>query len=368
MPRLSRDRLLGSLPPVPPVSAGDVVRAQEASGMRPVYVVLDDDPTGTQSVAGLPVLTSWEVGDFAWAFETGAPAVYVMTNSRSLAPEDAERVNREAVAAAVGVDVAFVSRSDSTLRGHFPLEPNTIAECLRSATGARADGIVVVPAFGDAGRITVHGTHYAGDPQEGYLPVGETEFARDATFGYAASNLAEWVEEKTGGAVPASDVLVLDIETLRTDLDGAVALLTSARDARPIVVDAVEEEDVAGDGLEERADDDGDGRVVDDGLVGREDAGNPGRGDRQSDADGDAEADAPAREGAQEWAHSAALSGAGRESGERLGGDCERVEHVGGERPQGPHDLVGSQGLGGDRRDRAQGREEGDAQREGAHE
>ena len=116
MPRLSRDRLLGSLPPVPPVSAGDVVRAQEASGMRPVYVVLDDDPTGTQSVAGLPVLTSWEVGDFAWAFETGAPAVYVMTNSRSLGPEDAERVNREAVAAAVeaaeagGVYVAFVSR------------------------------------------------------------------------------------------------------------------------------------------------------------------------------------------------------------------------------------------------------------------
>ena len=86
MPRVSRDRLLGSLPPVPPVSAGDVVRAQEASGVRPVYVVLDDDPTGTQSVAGLPVLTSWEVGDFAWAFETGAPAVYVMVNSRSLAP------------------------------------------------------------------------------------------------------------------------------------------------------------------------------------------------------------------------------------------------------------------------------------------
>lgn len=250
MPRVSRDRLLGSLPPVPPVSAGDVVRAQEASGMRPVYVVLDDDPTGTQSVAGLPVLTSWEVGDFAWAFETGAPAVYVMVNSRSLAPEDAERVNREAVAAALeaaeagGADVAFVSRSDSTLRGHFPLEPNTIAECLRSATGARADGIVVVPAFGDAGRITVHGMHYAGDPREGYLPVGETEFARDATFGYAASNLAEWIEEKTGGAVPASDVLVLDIETLRTDLDGAVALLTSACDARPIVVDAVEEEDL----------------------------------------------------------------------------------------------------------------------------
>lgn len=250
MPRISRDRLLGDLPPIPNVSADDVVEAQNASEIRPVYVVLDDDPTGTQSVADLPVLTSWTVADFVWAFQTGAAAVYVMTNSRSLAPEDAERVNREAVAAALeaaeagGTDVAFVSRSDSTLRGHFPLEPNTIADCLQAQTGAQVDGIVIVPAFGDAGRITVHGTHYAGNPHEGYLPVGETEFAGDATFGYAASNLAEWVEEKTSGAVSASDVLVLDIETLRTDFDGTVALLTSARQARPIVVDAVEEEDL----------------------------------------------------------------------------------------------------------------------------
>lgn len=32
-----------------------------------VFVVLDEDPTGTQSVADLPVLTSWAVEDMAWA-------------------------------------------------------------------------------------------------------------------------------------------------------------------------------------------------------------------------------------------------------------------------------------------------------------
>ncbi|MDK7160764.1 four-carbon acid sugar kinase family protein, partial [Pauljensenia sp. UMB3104] len=68
---------------------------------RPVLVVLDDDPTGTQSVADLPVLTAWEEADFDWALATGSPAVYVMTNSRSLAPADAERVNREVVASAL---------------------------------------------------------------------------------------------------------------------------------------------------------------------------------------------------------------------------------------------------------------------------
>ena len=153
--------LLSNHPSVVPVSADDVVEARNRAHDHTVYVVLDDDPTGTQSVADLPVLTAWEADDFRWAFDTGKPAVYVMTNSRSLAPADAERVNREVVAAALeaagDTPVAFVSRSDSTLRGHFPLEPLTIAEEIRTATGRGVDGIVVVPAFGDAGRITVDG-------------------------------------------------------------------------------------------------------------------------------------------------------------------------------------------------------------------
>ncbi|RTE49798.1 four-carbon acid sugar kinase family protein [Actinobaculum sp. 352] len=251
MPQISREELLAGLPPVPDVSAADVVAAQQAAaGSHPVYVVLDDDPTGTQSISNLPVLTSWDEEDFAWVFGTGAPAVYVMTNSRSLAPTDAERVNREAVNAALAaakaadLEVAFVSRSDSTLRGHFPLEPDTITQCLRESAGVEVDGIVIVPAFGDAGRITVHGTHYAGNPADGYLPVGETEFARDASFGYKSSALADWVEEKSGGKRRAAQVLVLDIETLRTDPQGTLELLRSASDAQAIAVDIVEEEDL----------------------------------------------------------------------------------------------------------------------------
>lgn len=240
--------LLTDHPPVVPVTADEVAAARSAAGDRTVYVVLDDDPTGTQSVSDLPVLTAWEVDDFRWAFDTGKPAVYVMTNSRSLSPADAERVNREIVAAALEAageePVAFVSRSDSTLRGHFPLEPNTIAEEVLAATGRGVDGIVVVPAFGDAGRITVDGVHYAGSKEAGFTPVGETEFARDATFGYRSSRLADWVEEKTEGQIPASDVILIDLTTLRSDRDRTVELLRSAADSRVIVVDIVEEEDL----------------------------------------------------------------------------------------------------------------------------
>ena len=238
------DELTAGLPAGPVVDPADV-----AAALNRTLVVLDDDPTGTQSVADLPVITGWSVDDLAWALSTGAGAVYVMTNSRSLDPADAERVNVEvvtnALAAAerVGRRVAFVSRSDSTLRGHFPVEPATIADLLERA-GTRVDGIVLSPAFPDAGRITVHGTHYAGAAATGFVPVGETEFADDKTFGYTASALPAWVEEKTAGAVRADDVIVIDLAALRTDEDAVVAALSAARNRAPIAVDCVEENDL----------------------------------------------------------------------------------------------------------------------------
>ncbi|MWV49103.1 hypothetical protein GRS96_07410 [Rathayibacter sp. VKM Ac-2803] len=223
--------------------------AAEVARSRRVLVVLDDDPTGTQSVSDLPVLTSWDTDDFLWAFERDAAAVYVLTNTRSLDPGSAAARNREVVAhasaAAAELDLAigFVSRGDSTLRGHYPLETDVIEETLRSVTGRGYDGVVIVPAFPDAGRVTIGGVHYMrGD--DGLTPIAETEFARDATFGYRSSDLADWVEEKTGGRWAAADVLRLDLATLRGGVDGIVEALLPLGDARPVVVDALVEDDL----------------------------------------------------------------------------------------------------------------------------
>lgn len=229
------------------VSADTVRRAGDTES---ALVVLDDDPTGTQSVSDLPVLTHWGVDDLAWALGTGAPAVYIMTNSRSLEPTDAAQVNSEVVAAALtaagqaGRDVRFASRSDSTLRGHFPLEPATLAREIEARTGRGIDGILIVPAFGDAGRITVGGVHYAGSASEGFLPVGETDFAKDATFGYSNSVLAEWVEEKSNGAMASASVIGIGLNKLRTDHDATVAALLSASNSAPVIVDIVTEDDL----------------------------------------------------------------------------------------------------------------------------
>jgi uncharacterized protein YgbK (DUF1537 family) len=239
-------KLLAGYPPEVEIPASEVAASVAASGRT--LVVLDDDPTGTQSVADLPVLTSWSVEDLRWAFAQNAPAVYVLTNTRSLDPEEAEQRNRQvirnALAAADGSVLGFVSRSDSTLRGHFPLEPEVIADELAQVAGVRIDGVVIVPAFPDAGRVTIGGTHYMRADGGTLTPVAETEFARDATFGFTRSQLAEYVEEKSGGRYAAQDVIVLDLGVVRGGAAAIADALEGASGATPIVVDIVTENDL----------------------------------------------------------------------------------------------------------------------------
>lgn len=243
---MNERELLATFPAPVEVPAERVAAAAAAAAPR-TLVVLDDDPTGTQSVAGLPVLTSWEIDDLAWALEQDAPAVYVLTNTRSLDPATAAERNRQvvlnALAAASGRRLGFVSRGDSTLRGHFPLETDVIADELSAAGAGEVDGVVIVPAFPDAGRVTIGGVHYMRQG-DAFTPVAETEFARDSTFGYAESELARWVEEKTGGRDRADDVIVLDLSVIRAGAEAVAEALAAASARRPIVADAVTEDDL----------------------------------------------------------------------------------------------------------------------------
>lgn len=234
--------VLEGLPPAREVSAAEV--AARISG-GPRLVVLDDDPTGTQTVADVPVLTSWSVEDVRWALRQDSSAFFVLTNTRSLSPEDAAARNREVVhalkEAAEAEDAGYVlaSRGDSTLRGHFPLETDVLAEELGTV-----DGVVLVPAYIEAGRLTVDSRHWM-RTADGLLPVGESEFARDATFGYRSSSLPEWVEEKTGGRVRADAVLRITLDDLRGGGPVHTArLLSSLSGGRTAVVDAVCDDDL----------------------------------------------------------------------------------------------------------------------------
>lgn len=213
--RENKTEFLASLPPEWPHDLLSDIQQQVAASQRKV-VVLDDDPTGTQTVHSLPVLTGWSVEMLQAELANDLPAVYLSTNSRSVPLAEAQAMNAEigrnlvAASQATQRQFAVVSRSDSTLRGHFPGEVDALA----GAIGEAFDAWLIIPFFLEGGRYTIDDVHYVAEG-EWLVPAAETESARDAAFGYHASNLRQWVAEKTDGRIPAEAVASVSIEDIR---------------------------------------------------------------------------------------------------------------------------------------------------------
>ncbi len=173
----------------------------------PKIIVLDDDPTGSQTVHSCLLLMQWDVETLRLGLSDAAPIFFVLTNTRALPSAKAAAVTREvcqnlktAIALEQIHDFLVVSRSDSTLRGHYPIETDVIAEEL-----GPFDAHFLTPAFFEGGRTTRESVHYL--KVNGVdTPVHETEFARDSVFGYHHSYLPDYVEEKTNGRILATQV------------------------------------------------------------------------------------------------------------------------------------------------------------------
>jgi uncharacterized protein YgbK (DUF1537 family) len=209
---------------------------------QPKIIVLDDDPTGSQTVHSCLLLTGWDIETLRLGLTDAAPIFFILTNTRSLDPETAAQVTRDvcqnlkqAIAAEGITDFLVVSRSDSTLRGHYPIETDVIAQEL-----GPFDGHFMVPAFFEGGRFTRDSIHYLmvnGRP----TPVHETEFAKDSVFGYHSSYLPEYVAEKTKGRIVAESVerfLLVDIQK------GSLDRLLALHNNQCVAVDAQQQEDL----------------------------------------------------------------------------------------------------------------------------
>jgi len=214
-----------------------------------ILAVLDDDPTGSQSVRGVEVVTAFDEDAYAEAIADDRAAVFVLTNTRGLPEEEAvaltDRVAAQllAVAARLGRELDLVSRSDSTLRGHVLPEIRALDAARRRAVGAGFDAVLLAPAFFEAGRTTVddiHLVHVDGVD----VPAGDTEYARDRTFGYRASNLKEFLAEKSDGAIDPADVISLSLDDIRRGGPDAIAArLTALHGGVFVVVNAETDED-----------------------------------------------------------------------------------------------------------------------------
>ena len=226
-----------------------------AAATGPLFV-LDDDPTGPQGQAGVPLLLSIRPELVKVAASERPRALHLLTNTRALSEDGAYDAVHDAARAVRAADAGarVVLRGDSTLRAH--LLPEYMG--LRDALGLDpSPPLLLVPALPAAGRITRDGRHWL--IRDGRrIPLDQTEFARDERFAYRSSRLVDWAEERSGGFFSASDGIEIGLEELRAP-GGAGritdALLEASRRPEPVVVvpDAEQEADlqVIAAGLEE---------------------------------------------------------------------------------------------------------------------
>ena len=190
-------------------------------------VVLDDDPTGSQSVEGVPVALEFEP-DRLRSLLRDHPGFFAITNTRAMDEERAVallgrlKADIETTAAELGVAVRFVLRGDSTLRGHVFAEIGVFEG---------ADGVVLLaPAFPGGGRLTEDGVHLVRTADR-WLNAADTEFAQDPVFGFRERSLREYVAARAPGR-PFRSVKPADVEdALVSALPGTIVAPDTKNDA-----------------------------------------------------------------------------------------------------------------------------------------
>lgn len=243
--KLNKAKTLAQLPPTKLENLNHLIRSKRDEQFDAI-IVLDDDPTGTQTVHNIPVLTDWSVETIQSELNRGTTFFFILTNSRSLSQNTANELaltignNIQAASRQTKKRCMVISRSDSTLRGHYPTE----VEALELGLGADSSVNILIPAFFEGGRYTIDDVHYVAQNQE-LIPAAQTPYANDRVFGYQHSNLRHWVEEKTKGAILATEIISFSIDELRMySLEFLVNKLNRCEPGSTCIVNAADYHDL----------------------------------------------------------------------------------------------------------------------------
>lgn len=243
------DEVFATIPEVDRSAVQELLKTELAS-LNKKIIVLDDDPTGVQTVHGVSVYTDWSVESISQGFAEEQAMFFILTNSRGFTAAETARAHQELADNALTVskqqdkEFLLISRGDSTLRGHYPLETETLKETVEAGSSVAFDGEVIVPFFKEGGRFTIDDIHYVQYGEE-LVPAGETEFAKDRTFGYSNSHLGKWAEEKSEGRFLADNATYISLESLRAlDFEAITKQLMAVRDFNKVIVNAVDYVDI----------------------------------------------------------------------------------------------------------------------------
>lgn len=113
-------QMLDKLPLEYPTDVLGSIAERVGSGSVPILVVLDDDPTGTQTCHDIDVLMVWDSETLDYEFSLDVKGFFILTNSRALPPKDARSLifevtrNVKKAAEKAGKLIEIVLRGDST--------------------------------------------------------------------------------------------------------------------------------------------------------------------------------------------------------------------------------------------------------------
>jgi len=243
-PRLPLQKTLASLPAQYSEHVLPYINEHLSRDDTPVLVVLDDDPTGTQTCHDIAVLTVWDHEMLVSELINTTKGFFILTNSRALPPIEARALittisdNLAKAAMQTGRTLETVLRGDSTLRGHFPDEPEAVEEVF-----GQVDNWILAPFFYQGGRYTIDDVHYVVEG-DSLVPASETPFAADATFGYKSSNLRDYVLEKAGKRFKHEDLFSVTLQDIRSGPDRIAERLLSAPKGSVVIVNAAAESDM----------------------------------------------------------------------------------------------------------------------------
>ncbi|KAM0249712.1 hypothetical protein ACHAQJ_008914 [Trichoderma viride] len=248
LPVLSyRDTIERLPPPVIETDLTEKINQQVQGRKLETLVVLDDDPTGTQTCHGIKVLATWDLDILVDEFQSHPSGFFILTNSRALPSDKAydlvyqicKSVQQAAYIAKKSFEI--VLRGDSTLRGHFPSELQAVEDVI-----GKADLWILAPYFSEGHRVTIDDVHYIADVHSDKLvPVARTPFAGDATFGYENSNLVDYVVEKSAGYILRNAIFSVSLQDLRVSgASGVTRKLLSVPPRSVVIVNAVVDTDM----------------------------------------------------------------------------------------------------------------------------
>jgi uncharacterized protein YgbK (DUF1537 family) len=243
------EEVFNNIPSVDTSLVNEMIES-ELKNLNKKIIVLDDDPTGVQTVHGISVYTDWSLESIDKGFQEDNAMFFILTNSRGFTVAETTKAHQEIAANIVEAakrnnrEFTIISRGDSTLRGHYPLETQVLKETVETSSETRFDGEVILPFFKEGGRFTIDNIHYV-QYDEYLVPAGETEFAKDRTFGYTKSHLGEWAEEKSNGEYQAENMTYISLESLRSlDIETIEQQLLEVEDFNKVIVNAVDYADV----------------------------------------------------------------------------------------------------------------------------